>query len=150
MRMATRTRKVVGYGGGLESSASGLGSFMLGVGIAALLVSMIVASNSYSARGLWIALGIAGFLGGIVWFVVFRAVAEIVRLLKRLNGLTYAGTISQARPIEATVCSECGGRLYDWRSSAPQQFGEDPEASGRRPRCPHCGVELTTDATSCD
>lgn len=53
-------------------------------------------------------------IAGIVSWVTLRALAEIVRLLKRSAGLSYGGRISEAveRVEERAHCAQCGALLH--------------------------------------
>ena len=60
-------------------------------------------------------------------FTIFRAGSEIIRLLKKLNGLKYGGNISEAEKIIKLRCSECGAKAHPF----------DTE-------CDNCGKEFET------
>lgn len=75
--------------------------------------------------GLLFALGLLVFTGGkgivvvmlvalnswLAWLVL-RAVAEIIRLQKKANGLPYGGRISEATAVIIEKCPSCGAVLY--------------------------------------
>ena len=96
---------------------------MLIVGIAGCIVCIVLAGHvtkvhsydDWAENGvspLWIALGVAALIEGIAAVIVLRASADVVRLLKQLNGRPYSGSVtgSTVRPI--WVCSECGLRMH--------------------------------------
>jgi len=116
--MAKRVEEIIAYGG-KEGQMSGLGTFFLIIGILGLIASVVVSgfvtkTSSYSNWGedgilsIWIAAGIVGLIQGIALFVVLNAGAEVIRLLKKLNGLKFGGEISEPDAKTHLKCSECG------------------------------------------
>jgi len=117
--MATINKELIGYYGGKEEQMSGLATFFLVVGIIGCIACIIVAgsvtkTSSYSDWGehgvspVWVVLGLACLIHGIALFIVLRGGAEIIRLLKKQNGLQYAGKISEPFPEYVYKCPACG------------------------------------------
>jgi hypothetical protein len=92
------------------------------VGIIGLVVCVYISgavtkkdsSDKWGGNGiseLWIAIGIVDCIQGIALFIILSGGAEVIRLLKKLNGLTYAGEIS--KPQEKTIlkCSSCNASV---------------------------------------
>jgi hypothetical protein len=120
--MAKRIEKVIGYSGGKEGLIAGLGTFFLTIGIigaiAAFFTSGLVTKtewyHDWGQDGLsisWVAFGSLSLIQGIIIFILLNAGAEIIRLLKKQNGLKYGGKISEAKPILELHCSNCDSRL---------------------------------------
>jgi hypothetical protein len=97
--------KPVTYYGGIEGNLSGWGKFILGTCIILGIVCFVVSGSTgrgYSAdkwsvsvfSGFWISVGIGTIIQGIVLYLFLSALAEIIRLLKKSNGLPYSGQIS--------------------------------------------------------
>ncbi len=123
--MAKKVKEVIGYSGGKENQMSGLGIFFLIVGIIGLIACFVVSgsvtkTSSYSGWGddglspIWIAVGIVSLIEGIALFIVLTAGAEAIRLLKKLNGLTFGGEISEPTPEIGLKCSECGDSVSEY------------------------------------
>lgn len=101
--------------GGVESSLESVGIFYFILSIFGLIACMILSNQEETKRiglsSLWIGIGIAAIAQGIIFSIIFRAGAEIVRLLKRLNGLPYAGSISETTgETKSYLCSDCGAQ----------------------------------------
>lgn len=60
---------------------------------------------------MWLLPALGGFVQGLALFIVLSAAAEIIRLLKKLNGLPYGGNISEPTSGYSHYCSQCGGRI---------------------------------------
>lgn len=125
--MATKIKEFIGYTGGTEGQLSGMARFYLYLGIVILIVCLIVSGEvtkqypqqEWGENGLspvWVALGIIGLIQGIVLSKIIHSGAEIIRLLKKLNGLNYGGKISEAREESRLKCSKCGNTVVetDW------------------------------------
>lgn len=123
--MAKATKEQIGYTGGRESALSDLGAFFLWVGIIGFIAAVISAGfatreelheswaeNGFS--GLWITVGIVSLVQGIAANVFCKAFADILRLLKKQNGVPYGGEISTAKPLYVYTCSECGADGPPW------------------------------------
>ncbi len=79
----------------------------------ALLVSWRASSRALPlASSFLLAVGIALLIAGLILFVIFGALSEIIRLLKAANGLPYTGTISGSGTGTIYVCSDCGSLNY--------------------------------------
>ena len=109
------------YTGGLESQLDGIAAILFWLGVIAGVVAVIL-SIEYDVS---LFSGVAVFLSAVVTWAILRALAELVRLQKKANGLPYAGQISEARPNiiyrcdgcnevvheNDRVCASCGGTL---------------------------------------
>ena len=96
------------YRGGKEGQLAKLGVFWLILSLVGAMVCLIWSGHPSVDRGyaddwgengvdwMLIGIGFAAIFQGIISFFVFTAAAEIIRLLKRLNGLPYGGKISEA------------------------------------------------------
>ena len=99
--------------GGIESQQEGIGIFYLIISIISLIVCIFLTKDeTIKQTGLssfWIGLGIGVIAQGIIFWILFKAGAEIIRLLKKLNGLPYGGAISETyASVTAYTCTECG------------------------------------------
>ena len=99
--------------GGVEGKLDGAGSFYLFLSIIALAVCIYLSQDDAVKKiglsSLWIGLGIGALAQGIVFWILFQAGAEVIRLLKKLNGLPYGGTISEtAGEGSEYKCTDCG------------------------------------------
>ena len=102
--------------GGMEDTLDEIGGIVLvcGIvgGIIAIFAAIIAFSNSQVAIGVdLLCVGLVTICVASVNRILFRAGAELIRLLKKLNGLKYAGSITQ--PVEFNVykCSSCSSPL---------------------------------------
>ena len=95
---------------GKEAGLSVLSRLCLVAGIVGVL-SCIIAGLAMGKLSL-LAVGIALLVAGLILFVIFGALSEIIRLLKAANGLPYTGTISGSGTGTIYVCSDCGSLNY--------------------------------------
>lgn len=95
---------------GKEAGLAVIARAFLVSGIVACLGSIVL--TILNASFLWLGLGIAGLILGIVCYVLFGALAEIIVLLKRLSGLPAQGMVSGMKEGMISVCSECGSLVY--------------------------------------
>ena len=109
--MATKVKNIVSYEGGVEGSLSDLAGFLLFVGWAGLIPCIIVAfiKENY----FWFAPGILVLIQGIAFSIILKGGAEIIRLLKKQNGLPYGGEIKSPSPITKHFCSECNSEVAE-------------------------------------
>lgn len=107
------------YLGGLEGKLDGVAWTLLWLGLLLALVVLFINPIGFVAS-----VGIV--INAILIWVVLRALAEIIRLLKHQAGLPYGGRVTS--PNERVdgnwECTACGGKLYD------------PSI------CDHCGREI--------
>lgn len=99
--------------GGVESKLDGVGAFYLIISILGLIGCIIISQDeTVKQTGLssfWIALGLGAIAQGIIFWILFKAGAEVIRLLKKLNGLPYGGEISETEGDGAEYnCTDCG------------------------------------------
>jgi len=113
--MATKiVNKEIRYEGGREGLLSGLGIFYLVISIITCFVAVVLAVLALNRNPdeslLWIALGIGSLIPGITLYIFCGAFADVLRLLKKLAGEKYGGTLSQPdlMEYETTICSQCG------------------------------------------
>ncbi|HQF42560.1 MAG TPA: zinc-ribbon domain-containing protein [Ignavibacteriaceae bacterium] len=98
---------------GIENQLDGVGIFYLIISIIGLIACIVLSQDeAIKQTGLssfLIGLGIGVIAQGIVFWILFKAGAEVIRLLKKLNGLQYDGVISgtEGSGTEYT-CTECG------------------------------------------
>jgi len=129
--MVKKIEKIIGYYGGIENKLTGLAKLILMFAIIGLIVSFVIAGNAtrpsrfdgWGERGIsyfWMLAGIVGLLYGILIYFVLSAGADIIRLLKKLNGIPYGGDISKASKDTNYYCSACGKLVHN------------------ESECPHC------------
>jgi Flp pilus assembly protein TadB len=116
--------------GGVESLLQRYGLFfaVMSIIIFVLLIifSLRVIAQKAVLAALFIGIGVAALIQGLMLKTLFDAGAEVIRLLKRLNGLPYAGSISETEgegktffctdcgepvAIEQKFCTQCGAKL---------------------------------------
>ena len=102
--------------GGIESKLDGAATFYLVLSILALIVCLVMSQDEVTKKigfsSFWIGIGIGATAQGILFWILFRAGAEVVRLLKKLNGLPYAGSISKTEgETPSYVCTDCGAQV---------------------------------------
>jgi len=95
---------------GKEAGLSVLSRLCLVAGIVGVL-GCIIAGLAIGRLSL-LAVGIVILVTGLILFVIFGALSEIIRLLKAANGLPYTGTISGSGTGTIYVCSDCGSLNY--------------------------------------
>jgi hypothetical protein len=99
--------------GGVESKLDGVATFYLVLSVIALFACIFISQDdAVKKMGLstfWIGLGIGALAQGVVFWILFQAGAEVIRLLKKIGGLPYAGRISETKGEgESFVCTDCG------------------------------------------
>ncbi|MGB5107233.1 MAG: hypothetical protein WBP29_07890 [Candidatus Zixiibacteriota bacterium] len=110
------------YTGGSESRLLSASKIVLIVSslaaIASLIISGIVTRDSsyddWAENGLnwtWVALGCGILLQGWIVHVLLAAGADVLRLLKKQNGLEFTGEINEVHQTEVYKCSDCGAVL---------------------------------------
>jgi hypothetical protein len=106
--------------GGIESSLDGIASFYSIASIVVLVICVLYSQQELIKKTdlsiFLIILGVGVAFQGFVFRSIFKAAAEVIRLLKRLNGLTYGGSLSvtetEAEEDKAFFfCSECGEQV---------------------------------------
>lgn len=128
--MAKRIINQVTYYGGKESRIEGVGKFLLTIGILGLIACIVMSGfatkeGSYDYWGenglspIWLTFGIFLLIQGIVNNTFLNAGSEVIRLLKKQNGLNYAGEISKPEEDHEFICSECGFVLYNDENICP-------------------------------
>jgi len=121
--MARIIRETVADTVGKEAGLAFIGRLFLVAGIAMVLASIAV----MIVRGefFWLAYGAACMVLGIVFFIIFSALSEIIALLKKLCGLPCRTQISGTGKGTIFLCSECGSMT--WADSL---------------KCNRCGAEF--------
>jgi hypothetical protein len=95
---------------GRESGLSVISRLCLVLGIVGVLGS-ILASTALGELSLF-AFGIGILVLGLVLYVIFGALSEIIRLLKAIAGFPYTGNVSGTGCGTIHVCSDCGSLNY--------------------------------------
>ena len=99
--------------GGIENQLDGVGIFCLIISFFGLIACIFLSQNETikqtNLSSFWIGLGIGVIAEGIIFLILFKAGAEVIRLLKKLNGIPYGGVISGTHEIgDQYTCTECG------------------------------------------
>lgn len=143
--MATVIRKVEPSSGGKEGLLTGLGIFFLIIGILGAVAQVIAAVGTENPA--WLLPALASFLWGLVVFAVLSAVGEIIRLLKKLNGLPYGGKISEPNAVYSTHCSICNSKLGGEPDYARAAYPSEDDLGQEEvlDKCPHCGEAFDKD-----
>jgi hypothetical protein len=92
----------------------------------AMTLAGLQARNLLPVSGALLVTLLAGFLH---WFI-FRVIAEVIRLLKKIAGLQHSGHVSGHRELYFLACSNCGMPV-----NTPT-------------RCDGCGAQFEDDETS--
>lgn len=108
---------------GKEAGLGVLSRFCLVFGIVGVLLCIIM--GSILGELLLLVVGVLILITGLILFVIFGALSEIIRLLKAVAGIPYTGTISGSGTGTIYICSDCGSLNY-------------PDV----PRCRKCGTEF--------
>ena len=120
----------------VERKLDSAGSILLGLGIAGAVIGLIAgivllanldSERSASPAVMCFAFAIACFLQGYVFCVFFRGMAEMVRLLKKANGIKYSDKITEAATLTRWQCSRCS----------------TPVVVANQKKCPECGSKFT-------
>jgi uncharacterized paraquat-inducible protein A len=130
-KVPEKTAKIVKqtrYSGGMEDTLEDVGGIFLFLGILGgigAIVGAIVAFND-SETGVGVDLlcvGAALIFASAVNRILFRAGAEIVRLLKKLNDLKFSGQITEPDAINEYTCSSCDSFVFSKNSAKCQNCG---------------------------
>lgn len=111
-----------------ESHTGGLESLLDVLAILSFVFSVLVGIGfliELEGAGIFLFLVIAA--AGVLPYALLKAVAEMVRLLKKLNGLQYGGEISKHTTDKTYGCGACGEPIFQWG------------------QCGSCGVEIEKD-----
>ena len=111
---------------GKEAGLAIIGRLFLVAGIALALAS--IAATIIRGEFFWLACGAVGMVIGIVVFIIFGALSEIIALLKKLCGIPCSAHISGTGKGTIFLCSECGSMT--WADSL---------------KCSRCGVEFDSE-----
>jgi hypothetical protein len=138
-------RKVeqIKYEGGKEGTLETLGGVLLALGIVGLIagVAIAVSRDDWAEGGsswVWIIVGGASLIWGIVTFALLGAAAEAIRLLKKTVGMHYAGEISEGKPYKVLVCSACGKPPVKHEEHYAQE--DFRKALTAAKKCENCGA----------
>lgn len=129
---------------GREVGLSVAARIFLVIGIAAVPVCAVLAITSTWIA--WIVLGVVCMVVGVTLYLNFVALAEIIRLLKKLAGLPYGGVISGSSTGDIFLCSECGSLV--WADSTTctkcgaefENIGERKSSGNEGPNDLHTGT----------
>ncbi|MCC6962018.1 MAG: hypothetical protein IT585_02080 [candidate division Zixibacteria bacterium] len=140
---------VTEYARGSESYLDQARGLVLVIAVVAAVASLIVSGmvtkdseyDDWAEEGLsptWVAVGVGAFIQGWIVSVLLRAGADIVRLLKKQNGLEFSGDINRMLQSDVYSCSECGESFNE------SYFGECPRCKSKLDvfRCSSCGELL--------
>jgi len=108
---------------GKEAGLGVLSRLCLVIGIVGVLGCIL--AGIATGRLILLAVGMGILIAGLILFVIFGALSEIIRLLKAVAGLPYTGTISGSGTGTIYICSDCGSLNY-------------PDI----PKCRKCGAEF--------
>jgi len=108
---------------GKEAGLGILSRFCLVFGIVGVIGCIV--AGSIAGQLILIPVGLVILVTGLILYVVFGALSEIIRLLKAVAGIPYTGTISGSGTGTIYVCSDCGSLNY-------------PDV----PKCRKCGTEF--------
>jgi len=98
--------------GGLESTLDSIGllyliASLIGLG-ACIYLSQQANIRKLELSTFFIGLGVATAAQGFVFQTLFKATAELIRLMKKLNGLPYGGSLSMSEGEGRDfICSDC-------------------------------------------
>jgi hypothetical protein len=121
--MATRVRKVIGYKGGSEGAVSGLGTFLMWSGVLGFVIAgVIFLASGFQAA--FLILAVVSLFQGVAAGFLSDALADVIRLLKRQNGLSFGGGISEVKPVYGEVCSECGNDITGYGDVTYRKCGK--------------------------
>jgi len=131
------------YEGGREGALTTLGGVLLALGIIGLIAGVVLASSrgAWAEGGsswVWVSIGGASLIWGIVMFALLGAAAEAIRLLKKMVGMQYAGEISEGKPYKVLVCSACGKPPVKHEEHYAQ--GDFRKALTAAKKCENCGA----------
>jgi hypothetical protein len=132
---ASRIRKVVGYAGGREGHLSSLGMMLRWLGIAGFAFAVIASvadSKKDGASVLYLAFGISGLVQGFIADRLCAGLADVIRLLKKQNGLQYGGEILTPLPVYIECCSACGSEAQFWLDGGTPSLAEVCAKCGAR------------------
>lgn len=106
------------YSGGTEDKLEKTGFFFAFLSAISLIVGALV---GYNLNPIWFAVGIIGFIQALIAAIIFEGGADVIRLLKKLNGLPYGGLISTVAPRAIyRRCSVCSCKLSDSDKFCPR------------------------------
>ena len=108
--MARVIEEIIADKTGRESALAIAGRVFLVAGIVFMLLS--VAIMIIRGEFFWAVYGIICMILGLVFFMIFSALAEIIILLKKLCGLPCRGVVSGTKTGSIFVCSECGAMTW--------------------------------------
>ena len=117
--MVTKIKGTSGYSGGKEGQISALAVFFLVIGIVGLIACLILAGLDTRPSPILIVIGIVCLIQGIAFFIFLSTGAEIVRLLKKQNGLNYGGEITEPSVVISFKCSKCGTAVSEYKDVCP-------------------------------
>jgi DNA-directed RNA polymerase subunit RPC12/RpoP len=101
---------------------------LIGGGVA-LVAALGTSMDEGGHPGTWVIVGVAAIVQGVVAWLLFRAGAEVIRLLKQINRSRFTGKITQRSVQRSHKCSLCGATV------APAQA-----------KCFRCGAEFSRES----
>jgi len=110
--------KRIRHYGGMENTLEDVGGLVLGLGIfcgiGAIIGAIVAFNDDQTGTGAnLLCVGVGLIFAGAVNRILFRAAAEVIRLLKKLNRLKFSGKISEPETLNVYTCSSCGTSIYE-------------------------------------
>jgi hypothetical protein len=112
------------YQGGIEDKLENVGGVFFILGIIGGIVSFILAFGVFEAErdgvkaGL-VCVGALAVFGGYINQVLLKAIAEIIRLLKKIAGMKFSGEITQPEASTYDKCSTCDSPVNETDEICP-------------------------------
>lgn len=108
--------------GGIKSKLDGVGIFYWIASIVGFIICIFLSQRktieSDELSSFWIGFEVITLAQGIIFSIMFKAAAEVVRLLKKLNELPYGGEISELS-FGGYKCNECGASVNQNENICP-------------------------------
>ena len=115
--------------GTVEGKLEGGGTFYIFISFLVFAVCFVFAFSDEAkltnTSFIWIGVGLGLAAQGIIFWILFKGAAEVIRLLKKLNGISYEGHISGNNQQREFTCTECGAATTE-----------------KAKYCSHCGVSF--------
>lgn len=104
------------HSGGMEDTLDDVGGIVLTLGIlgggVAIVAAIVAFNNDENPVGVdLLCIGVVAIFVSAVNRILFKAGAEVIRLLKKLNGLKFSGEITQPVAFDVYKCSACGASV---------------------------------------
>jgi hypothetical protein len=108
--------KQTAHFGGREDTLDEVGNIVLALGIlgggVAIVAAFVAFNDNETPVGVdLLCVGVIAIFVSMVNRILFRAGAEVIRLLKKMNGLKFSGEISEPKAFNVSKCSACGASV---------------------------------------